>query len=302
MNKSNCLTLEIEAVANKSFFETIKEMVVCVICTGIIIDPSQCENCENTFCKICIDKWLTQSQSCPYKCKEFSIKNSCRTIKNLLEKLTFKCPFLCNLDLEYSYTGIIKHLKICTIKKTFCYICNSLVYSSQIKNFSEFQNLKNKIEILEEENFRLLSYNSKLQDEIKNLKLEIKRENPKHRNGTKAIQTNYDTTQNANIIQDALMNKFICNDNALSFNFLNSDPSSHAINTGLIDKCEHFKGNYMPIFECCNNPYPCYLCHNEMQDHPYHFSNKVICLICNNTYSGNQCNECLVKQVYKKKS
>ena len=228
--------------------------------------------------------------------------NSCRTIKNLLEKLTFKCPFLCNLDLEYSYDGIIKHLKICTIKKTFCPICDSLVYSSQIKNFSESQILKNKIEILEEENFRLLSNNSKLQDDIRILKLETKRENLITRNGHKAIQTNYNTTKNVNINADTIKNKFTCNENALSFTRLNSDPFSHSTNTGLIDKCEHFKGNYMPIFECCHNPYPCYLCHNEIQDHPYQFSTKVICLICNNTYSGNQCNECLVKQVYKKKS
>lgn len=69
----------------------------------------------------------------------------------------------------------------------------------------------------------------------------------------------------------------------------------------LIDKCEHFYGNYKPIFICCNQAFPCYLCHDEEQFHHYEFSNKVLCLICGNIYQGSTCNICNSKQVYKKK-
>ena len=70
---------------------------------------------------------------------------------------------------------------------------------------------------------------------------------------------------------------------------------------GLIDKCIHFKANYKPIFKCCNQVYPCYICHDENELHPYIFSEKVLCLLCGNIYEGNECNKCLIKQLYIKK-
>jgi len=69
----------------------------------------------------------------------------------------------------------------------------------------------------------------------------------------------------------------------------------------LIDKCEHFKGNYKPIFTCCSQAYPCYICHDKEQNHTFHFSNKVVCLICHNIYTGLHCSNCNTVQAYKKK-
>ena len=70
---------------------------------------------------------------------------------------------------------------------------------------------------------------------------------------------------------------------------------------GLIDKCIHFKANYKPIFQCCNQVYPCYICHDERETHTYIFSEKVLCLVCGNIYEGMQCNKCFTKQLYIKK-
>ena len=70
---------------------------------------------------------------------------------------------------------------------------------------------------------------------------------------------------------------------------------------GLIDKCMHFKANYKPIFKCCNQVYPCYICHDERETHTYIFSEKVLCLVCGNIYEGIQCNKCSTKQLYIKK-
>ena len=71
--------------------------------------------------------------------------------------------------------------------------------------------------------------------------------------------------------------------------------------TELIDKCKHFSGNYKPIFECCNNAYGCYICHDENECHEYEISKKVICLLCACIYEGNECPNCKVKQVYERK-
>ena len=71
--------------------------------------------------------------------------------------------------------------------------------------------------------------------------------------------------------------------------------------TTLIDKCKHFSGNYKPIFECCNNAYGCYICHDENECHEYQISKKVICLLCACIYEGNECPNCKVKQCYERK-
>jgi hypothetical protein len=72
-------------------------------------------------------------------------------------------------------------------------------------------------------------------------------------------------------------------------------------NQGLIDKCPHFKGNYNPVFACCDEAYPCYLCHNEKQNHTFQFSNKVVCLKCSEIYMGSTCPGCQTIQMYRKK-
>ena len=69
----------------------------------------------------------------------------------------------------------------------------------------------------------------------------------------------------------------------------------------LIEKCQHFSGNYKPIFDCCNTAYGCYICHDENECHTHQISKKVICLLCACIYEGIECTNCKVKQVYQKK-
>ena len=72
-------------------------------------------------------------------------------------------------------------------------------------------------------------------------------------------------------------------------------------NMRLFDKCPHFYGNYMPKFACCGKFYGCYLCHNENENHPYQFSNKVACLFCKNVYAGKTCPKCKANQLFQRK-
>ena len=73
-------------------------------------------------------------------------------------------------------------------------------------------------------------------------------------------------------------------------------------NNTLFDKCPHFFGNYFPKFACCNKFYACYLCHNEYENHPYHFSNKVCCLFCKTVYAGKSCPKCKANQLFQRKN
>ena len=51
------LHLDTHQIENQSFFDTVKEMVVCQICHGILIDPVTCSQCECNFCFKCLKSW-----------------------------------------------------------------------------------------------------------------------------------------------------------------------------------------------------------------------------------------------------
>ena len=49
--------------------------------------------------------------------------------------------------------------------------------------------------------------------------------------------------------------------------------------------CEHFpKGIAINIFPCCNNPYPCYQCHELVEAHKYSGASQGYCRLCKTWY------------------
>jgi hypothetical protein len=245
--------IDTNSIINKDYFNSVKELLTCSICTGIILDAKQCQTCENPFCNKCITKWQLKSKSCPYKCSPLIIKDCTRAIRNLLDKLILICPYECD-SIQYTYDQLFKHIRSCKKVKCKCPTCGSIVAEGDMKD-TELVKLKENIKLLQEDNKKLTSERNDLNEKIKQISKKI-----------------------------------------------NSSGSSTESELGLKDKCEHFKGNYIPLFACCNKAYPCYICHDlESRDHVYEFSNRVICLNCNNIYTGIQCSQCNTFQVYRKK-
>ncbi len=255
--------IDAESIVNKQFFEGIKEIVICIICTGIVANPMQCKQCENIFCSDCIKSWCRKSSTCPLKCSTFETKEASRTIKNLLDKLIFKCANKCQDQNDFTYENLMKHIYTsCDKLKSNCPCCDSFVLRSQIKETEVIRELKCQIIRMETENANLKNRNKELSSEIQNINQ---------------------------------INKTFISAASQSFRKKEDDSPS------LVDKCLHFKGNYNPIFACCDKAFPCYVCHNENQNHSYQFSNKVICLVCNEIYMGSTCPGCQTTQMYKKK-
>mmetsp|Transcript_23025 Transcript_23025/g.35610 ORF Transcript_23025/g.35610 Transcript_23025/m.35610 type:complete len:147 (+) Transcript_23025:759-1199(+) len=53
----------------------------------------ECNKCENCFCMNCLQKWLKESGSCPFKCEgdlDFKLKPH-KVIRNMLSQLVLKC-------------------------------------------------------------------------------------------------------------------------------------------------------------------------------------------------------------------
>ncbi len=289
--------IETESVINLPFFDTIKEIVICNICLGILVNPRECNSCQNSFCKNCLDEWMCFNDSCPYKCQKTSFKDSSRTLKNLLEKLNFICLFCQDSQNKYTYLNYINHIKKCENIKVNCPTCNSVVYKKKLNSNKIYEKMKDNNNKLSEENRSLKEENKQLREEIEKIKKSQNESSFK-------ITSNNNMNNQISIANNTMsnlhtrVNRFNLNDNPISIMNNNMNDISEI---GLIDKCEHFKGNYIPIFSCCEKSFPCYLCHDKVQDHEYKISSKVVCLICKNIYSGSKCNNCNTHQIYRRK-
>ena len=153
------LFIDESMIKNIKDYNQIKDEITCEICQGILIRPKQCISCETNYCEKCINNWLSRNNSCPKRCSEFSIKESSKLMKKLLDKLVIQCK-LCKNNFNYE-TFVFKHFEKCAeerkmIKCPFCPNCKI-----KFKELEEYNNNLNK------EKNELLKEIEKLKDKIK---------------------------------------------------------------------------------------------------------------------------------------
>lgn len=291
-------------IVNNSFYESVKDLVVCNICHGVLIDPLNCNVCEVAFCSNCLNTWkLTQKSDslCPMKCNSSKFVQSSRVLRNLIDKLEFKCKYNCSMK-SYKYNEIINHLNNdCEKLMVECGLCkntvkyldykNSLFYQEFVKNTEKIKDLKNEVSVILNRNSSLIDENKRLKKEINYLKDSYELI-PKYNSNSNSFKHNSISGNNTDLIDNNVISNYNNNSN---------NNYTHFGQMELIDKCLHFKGNYNPIFTCCDRSFPCYICHQEATNHPMELSNKVICLYCKEIYSGNSCSNCGAFQSFKKK-
>lgn len=66
---------------------------LCTLCDNLIVRGQACSECEEIFCKTCIEKWLKENDTCPYpKCKKpYSATKIPKKIERSLEEKMIKC-------------------------------------------------------------------------------------------------------------------------------------------------------------------------------------------------------------------
>mmetsp|Transcript_32535 Transcript_32535/g.31771 ORF Transcript_32535/g.31771 Transcript_32535/m.31771 type:complete len:214 (+) Transcript_32535:219-860(+) len=118
-----------------------------MICYGVLIDPKECKNCQQSFCKRCITHWKNINSMCPLKCPRLELIEPHRNTSALLNKLKIKCKNNengCTEILEYK--GVLKHELICQFEKIQCPAfkdCNVEVFRGEIeKHKKECQFIK----------------------------------------------------------------------------------------------------------------------------------------------------------------
>lgn len=91
--------------------EELKENVLCSLCHQILINPYQCDECENCFCYDCINIIYANEKECPKCNKTLNISKS-ETMEKFLSLFKYKCINNCGEELEYK--DLINHLTKCS--------------------------------------------------------------------------------------------------------------------------------------------------------------------------------------------
>lgn len=92
----------------------------CQICTCLLFNAKECQECDTAFCNLCIDEWLTKkdadgNSSCP-NCKKENpdFKKLHRGVKALLDDTYVVCQ--CDVKVKYDFF-LSKHVYECEKNK-----------------------------------------------------------------------------------------------------------------------------------------------------------------------------------------
>ena len=131
-------------IKDDTFKSLPEDLIICPICTLLMIEPVMCLNCLNNFCKNCTDGWKKKNNTCPNGCENAILKTQIEK-NRLITKLKFKCIKGCGA--EILFTDIKNH-----------YNSNCLEKKEKEKNKSE-----SKLRILKKEEVAKLKKNKKIE-------------------------------------------------------------------------------------------------------------------------------------------
>ena len=117
-------------IINIDYLNSLEGIYKCGICFKIMDNPTDCESCGHSFCFECIKKL-----KCPFKCKNKELKPSSQNLKDILNKLKFKCLNKgCEQTLNYSDVKL--HDKNCDFQEIICpnNNCNKKLIKRNLEN------------------------------------------------------------------------------------------------------------------------------------------------------------------------
>jgi len=155
-----------------------EENFYCKICYNLIVNISQCSNCESLYCKKCISSKLETNENCPNCNEVFDYGNVPKITKNILNGFKLVCPFKCEEVLFYN--NFFNHLKECGNKgKVFrCNTCTNKILVSKINEDNYLKILFDHYESCPEKN----THCKFCKEELLRKDLKLHMENCKERN------------------------------------------------------------------------------------------------------------------------
>jgi hypothetical protein len=90
-----------DTIIKDAQYEAFKDLIYCQICECLMMEPVMCFNCQNNFCKKCINDWKSRNaNSCPNRC-ENPIYRDVIGKNRLISKFKFKCTKGCGAEIPF---------------------------------------------------------------------------------------------------------------------------------------------------------------------------------------------------------
>ena len=94
-----------DCIIQDDVYSGIKDIIKCKLCSKILKEPMICRECQNVYCKTCIDKSANKKKICP-NCQNPDYVPSIDK-KTVLSMLKFRCK---NCKNEIKYNDVESHL------------------------------------------------------------------------------------------------------------------------------------------------------------------------------------------------
>eukprot|EP00347_Sterkiella_histriomuscorum_P023414 403334730 len=90
----------------------IEQHYICLFCYGVVLDPTECRECQSLYCKGCFEQ---NNYKCPKRCEKGEYQPINRYVKNQLNKMQFKCQNQPECTEVIEYESYIKHYRECGV-------------------------------------------------------------------------------------------------------------------------------------------------------------------------------------------
>lgn len=163
--------------------DNIDDELKCGICRGVLQDPLFLEECQHSFCKLCIEEWfkVSTTQKCPID-RNIVLRRKIkplRPLNNLLRKLKMKCNFASNgCEISVSMENLAQHMDVCQFDPTKMILCERgcdlMIRRSKYLNHDCLAEVKNRL--------------TSLQQALEAKNLQAKRDSDTFKNGLKMLK------------------------------------------------------------------------------------------------------------------
>jgi len=154
--------ISLERISNAKERSKNISKLTCPLCKKILWKPTCCSTCKNSFCKHCLEDWLTKRRKCPNGC-DFKEKVGPTKKKKILEALEISCvysgngceevvrydalenhqnhcdfeAFQCKCGKYYCRNQEKKHAKECGFLKIKCEECEKMLKYEELASHNE---------------------------------------------------------------------------------------------------------------------------------------------------------------------
>ena len=87
-------------IVRDKVYEMFSESITCPLCYNLMIEQVMCINCQNVYCKNCIEDWKTKGGGCPNHCENAVFKDVIEKNNNLT-KFKFNCIKGCGEEIPF---------------------------------------------------------------------------------------------------------------------------------------------------------------------------------------------------------